>query len=148
MIEKFYSVILIVLRRILGVLIILLGFALISAIISDKIDDPSLNSGSSSDQVKNILGIFGAYSADIMLQTVGLASIMFSIIVAKIGFKLATKNGDNFLIYKIILAPFAVLSFATALAIIPQPQWWLFNSFGGYNGLLILNSITFIFLKF
>ncbi len=142
MIEKFYSVILIVLRRILGVLIILLGFALISAIISYKIDDPSLNSGSSSNQVKNILGIFGAYSADIMLQTVGLASIMFSIIVAKIGFKLATKNGDNFLIYKIILAPFAVLSFATALAIIPQPQWWLFNSFGGYNGLLILSSIT------
>ena len=142
MIEKFYPVILIILRRILGVLIILLGLALISSIISYRIDDPSLNSGSSNGQVKNILGIFGAYASDIMLQTVGLASIMFSIIIAKIGFKLASKNGDNLLIYKIILAPFAVLSFATALAIIPQPQWWLFNSFGGYNGLLILNSIT------
>ncbi len=142
MIEKFYPAILIILRRILGVLIILLGLALISSIITYKIDDPSLNSGSSNGQVKNILGIFGAYSSDIMLQTVGLASIMLSIIIAKIGFKLASKNGDNLLIYKIILAPFAVLSFATALAIIPQPQWWLFNSFGGYNGLLILNSIT------
>ena len=142
MIEKFYPVILIILRRILGVLILLLALALISSIITYKIDDPSLNSGSSNGQVKNILGIFGAYSSDIMLQTVGLASIMLSIIIAKIGFKLASKNGDNLLIYKIILAPFAVLSFATALAIIPQPQWWLFNSFGGYNGLLILNSIT------
>ena len=142
MIEKFYSAILIILRRILGVSIILLGFALISSIISYRIDDPSLNSGSSNGQVKNILGIFGAYSSDIILQTVGLASIMLSIIIVKIGFKLASKNGNNFLIYKIILAPLAVLSFATALAIIPQPQWWLFNSFGGYNGLLILNSIT------
>ena len=103
MIEKFYPAILIILRRILGVLIILLGLALISSIITYKIDDPSLNSGSSNGQVKNILGIFGAYSSDIMLQTVGLASIMLSIIIAKIGFKLASKNGDNLLIYKIIL---------------------------------------------
>ena len=55
MIEKFYPVILIILRRILGVLILLLGLALISSIITYKIDDPSLNSGSSNGQVKNIL---------------------------------------------------------------------------------------------
>lgn len=67
--------------NLMGVFLIILPLAILAAIFDYSADDPSLNKVVSDDRpVQNFLGLFGAYSADFVLSTFGLALIVFLIV--------------------------------------------------------------------
>ena len=64
-----------------GTALIILPLAILAAIFDYSADDPSLNKVVSDERpLQNFLGLFGAYSADFVLSTFGLALIVFLIV--------------------------------------------------------------------
>src|SRR3989338_2056730 len=142
--ERTYYIILVLLRRLAGLCLMVFSAALALALLSFDIDDPSFNSISSIGSVKNLMGIFGSHIADLSFQLVGLSSFFACLILFTMGNRMASKQGVSYFLPKIILIPFCILCFSTFFAILPQPDWWAFNSLGGVNGGFILEKFTYL----
>ncbi len=141
--DKAYYIILILLRRLMGLGLVAFSFASVLALFSFNMDDPSFNTVSTGDQIYNWLGSFGSHVADLLFQLVGLAAFFLCLILFSIGSKMASRQGTSHILSKLIVIPFCILCFATFFAFIPEPDWWGFNSFGGVNGSFILAKISF-----
>lgn len=139
--ERTTSIILILLKRLLGLVMTLFALIFILALLSFNSSDPSFNTVSTEDRVVNWVGSFGSHIADLSFQLIGLSSFFLSLIIFSIGSKMAGRLGNNNLLQKIILTPFAILCLSTFFASLPQPEWWDFNSLGGVNGSFILAQL-------
>lgn len=142
--DKAYSIILILLRRLSGLGLVIFSFVTTLALFSFDCADPSFNSVSTEDYISNWMGEFGSHIADLLFQLIGVAAFFCCLILFSIGSKMMGRFGVKHLLPKIIIIPFCILCFATFFAIIPQPDWWNFNSFGGVNGSFILAKISFV----
>ncbi len=141
--DKAYYIILILLRRFFGVVFIAFSFACTLSLISYNEQDPSFNRISTDEKIYNWVGSFGSHISDLMFQFVGISSFVVCLILFAIGSKMASKDGVRYLLFKFLLIPFAILAFSTFFATIPDPSWWPFNSFGGYNGAFILEKFSY-----
>ncbi|TVQ83267.1 MAG: DNA translocase FtsK [Micavibrio sp.] len=105
--------------------------------------DPSLNSTGTSDGIRNPLGIVGAYTADLLLQSFGLAAAVFPLMLAVIGRQVLKRslpeNG-----WRRLTAFLAGLIFAVpALAALPPAPELLRGLYpGGSVGIVLLNALT------
>lgn len=135
--NKFLPLIAQLLRRLAGVLVIIMAFYLAVILISFNSNDPSFNTFSTNQDIKNYGGIIGAKIADLSFQFIGLASFILVIFIFSLGLQLTNINGIEYFLTKIIIIPVAILCFSLFLAIVPSPQWWQFNSLGGLNGLYL-----------
>ena len=142
--DKAYSIILILLRRLSGLGLVIFSFVTTLALFSFDSEDPSFNSVSTEDYIHNWMGEFGSHVADLLFQLIGVAAFFCCLILFSIGSKMMGRFGVKHLLPKIIVIPFCILCFATFFAIIPQPDWWNFNSFGGVNGSFILTKVSFV----
>ena len=136
--DRTYNIILILLVRLLGLCLAGFALVLILALLSFNSSDPSFNTVSTEGQISNWVGSFGSHFADLSFQLIGLSAFFLCLIFFTIGVKMASRQGNSYLIQKIILTPFAILCLATFFATLPQPEWWDFNSLGGVNGSYIL----------
>ncbi len=142
--DKAYYIILILLRRLIGVGFMGLAFLLTLALFSHDINDPSFNSISASSEISNWVGSFGSHSSDLMFQMIGISSFFVCLILFILGLKMASKDGVKMLMLKAFLIPFCILSFSIFFASFSQPDWWGFNSFGGVNGAFILQKFSYL----
>lgn len=123
--------------RSLGLLLALVFVALLVAIASFNPSDPTFNTATNKI-AENWLGLPGAYTADLLLQTVGLAGVMLGLPFLTWGWRLISLKGLPWFWYHILALPFFVLFTAAALASISSPDSWpLTTGLGGYLGQLL-----------
>lgn len=140
--DKLYYIIAKLLKRLFGVGVMALSLVVVIALFSFDANDPSFNSFSTSNEVHNWMGSFGAHSADLLFQLIGLSSFFLCFLFFVIGSKLASTQEQKSMIPKLILTPFAILCLSLFFATLPQPSWWEFDSLGGFDGSYILSRLT------
>ncbi|MGM0586720.1 MAG: DNA translocase FtsK 4TM domain-containing protein, partial [Pseudomonadota bacterium] len=97
-------------------------------------DDPSFFNATS-QAPRNALGLFGAWLADPLVRTLGLAAWGFPALLGAWGLRLALHRGEHRAWSRLILAPFAVLAAAAALAAhVPPADWPHGYGMGGLAG--------------
>jgi len=120
-----------------GLGIISIAAALAAALATWSVNDPSLNHATGGP-VRNALGAPGAIIADVLMQTIGLATAVFLVPLVLWGWRLLTGHalgiGRKRLFYWILGSGLS----AGALAALPVPQSWpLPTGLGGFLGDMI-----------
>ncbi|MGS4887284.1 DNA translocase FtsK [Roseibium sp. MB-4] len=120
-----------------GLGIISIAAALAAALATWSVNDPSLNHATGGP-VRNALGAPGAIVADVLMQTIGLATAVFLVPLVLWGWRLLTGHalgiGRKRLFYWILGSGLS----AGALAALPVPQSWpLPTGLGGFLGDMI-----------
>ncbi len=123
--------------ELLGVgLLALAGFMAIS-LVSYSPSDPSLNI-SSSFPVSNWGGVVGAIMADLLLQTMGIASILPVILCLAWGARLFGARRVTRLWLRIVAFLFSLIAFSTLIAYFEAPLAWpVETGMGGAIGMLV-----------
>ncbi len=142
--DRAYNVFLLSLRKLLGLSCMAFSAIYLISLLSFDYLDPSFNSASDQEFVRNWGGQFGSHISDLSLQFIGLSSFLLCLLMFFIGKKLTSNDEVKFFIIKIALIPFAVLCFSVACAALPVFDWWSFTSFGGLNGFYLIKKITFL----
>ncbi|QDG75313.1 DNA translocase FtsK [Labrenzia sp. PHM005] len=120
-----------------GLGVIALTAALAAALATWSVNDPSFNHATGGP-VRNALGAPGAIVADVLMQTIGLATAVFLIPLVLWGWRLLTGHtlgiGRKRLLYWVLGSALA----GGALAALPVPQSWpLPTGLGGFLGDMI-----------
>ena len=117
-----------------GLAIFALATALALALASYHPDDAALNVASAV-KPNNWLGAPGAYAADLLLQTLGLASVAVVGIMACWAWRIASHRGLPWYGLRLALVlPCLLLLAATAAAVTAPAQWPQVSGLGGYTG--------------
>ena len=114
----------------------LAGLAVAAALMlaSYSSEDPSFFNMSGGD-ASNWLGMAGAYAADPLMRTLGLASWMLPLLIGVWGWRLVTHEGEHRAWSRLLLSPLAVLAVAAALSThIPPAAWPHPYGLGGLIG--------------
>ncbi len=121
-----------------------LGGAMMLALGSYHAKDPSLNTATTPAlPVQNLLGAPGAYSADLLLQTLGLAAWTLAIAFAVWGYRILRRKPLPLFSSRLPLLLVAALSCAVMLARLPAFDSWGIGAYmGGSAGALIFNGLT------
>ncbi|MEC9434225.1 MAG: DNA translocase FtsK 4TM domain-containing protein [Pseudomonadota bacterium] len=72
----------------------------------------------------NWLGMAGAYAADPLMRTLGLAAWMLPLLIGTWGWRLVTHEGEHRAWSRLLLSPLAVLAVAAALSSHIPPETW------------------------
>ena len=104
--------------------------------------DPSWNSAADG-VVGNLLGIPGAYTADILLQTLGVSGILPVLVLTAWGWRLISKQAVTRPAWRLAAMIAAVVLLAIALSALEAPRNWpLSAGLGGAAGTLILDPLA------
>ncbi len=124
-----------------GLTLFVLGLAVVISLLSFNAGDPSFNRATAGP-ARNLLGLPGAYLADLLLQTIGIAAALFALTPAVWGWRLMTGRVLAPWWLRFAMLPFAILAAAIALAAIPAPEAWpLRAGLGGFAGTLLQTGI-------
>jgi len=137
-INKSLQILIHLLRRFAGLLTTVFAIYYALLLITFDINDPSFNTFSSEDAVKNFGGIYGARIADLSFQVLGLSSFVVVIFIFSLGLQMSNIIGVQHFLSKVIIIPICILSFSLTFAMIPKPHFWEFSSLGGVNGSFLL----------
>ncbi len=128
--------------QLLGLAVIALGLATLVMLATYWPTDPSFNRATG-EPARNLLGIPGAYAADLLLQTLGLGAACLAILFPAWGWRLLRDGRLQHCWVRVVMLPFVLILAATALATFPPPAGWQLNSsMGGFVGTLILGRMT------
>jgi len=122
-----------------GLALFALAAAILLACLTFNPADPSFNRAAEGPAL-NLLGVAGAHGADLLLQSLGLASLLLPLVLAGWGWRLTRRHLlDRWwlrLAVVVLLLPFA----GVALAALPTPaNWPAGDSLGGFMGALLLS---------
>jgi len=124
--------------EIIGLALTLSGLMMLIALLSYAPGDPSFNSASFQGPV-NLLGLGGAYLADLMLQSLGLASATTSLVLMLWGTQTMRKRPPTMIWARLCLLLFALSLISMCLAALPIPaNWPLATHLGGVIGSVML----------
>lgn len=137
-INKSLQIIIHLLRRLTGILLTVLALYCALILVTFDINDPSFNTFSTENNVKNFGGIYGARIADLSYQILGLSSFIGVIFIFSLGLQMSNINGIQHFLSKVIIIPICILSFSLTFAMMPKPEFWEFSSLGGVNGSFLL----------
>jgi S-DNA-T family DNA segregation ATPase FtsK/SpoIIIE len=127
--------------KIFGALLIIIALAGWAVLATWSADDPSLNSATV-EPARNLFGYWGAVSADILFQFLGLASPVLFLPLAVWGWYLLTPKLPGKPFMRVALWPVSVGCIAGALAGYAKPGGWpLPNGLGGVIGDYIMRII-------
>ena len=117
-----------------GVVLIALGGFMLLAVMGWSIDDPSFNIATTRAP-GNWMGLPGAYVADIMLQTLGLAGVLLLLPLFVWGARAFAHRRINLIAFRVAAWLAATLFAATALSALPRFAFWpLALGLGGLLG--------------
>ncbi len=123
-----------------GLALVSAGLLLAVALLSYAPQDPTLNNATAAAP-RNMLGLPGAYMADIILQTTGLAGGVFVLCFLAWGWRIATHQGLPWPLLHLALLPPSVALTAAFLAAWPVPEGWPVHAgMGGVMGHVLLSS--------
>jgi S-DNA-T family DNA segregation ATPase FtsK/SpoIIIE len=121
-----------------GILILGLGFLLALALASFDPADPNFNHATPKAP-HNWLGLPGAYTYDVLLQTLGLSAWLFVLLLASWGFRIVSHRGLPRWWLNVALVPLTLILFAAFAAALPVPTTWALRAgLGGVVGDFIL----------
>jgi len=122
----------------------LIGVALVLALATYNHTDPSWNTArdESLNGVHNIMGLPGAYMADLFLQTIGLGGLVFGVVLMAWGVRFWRRDEIGPVWARVAALLFASICMAAAFARIPAGDWLLSPWMGGSGGVLIMNSVA------
>ncbi|MGV8997659.1 MAG: DNA translocase FtsK [Parvibaculaceae bacterium] len=123
-------------EELFGISLIALGVFCLIALMSWTHTDPSWNNSTSVPNVGNWGGIPGAYIADILFQTLGLASIVLILPPVAWGTRLFLHEPPNWLVRRVAAWLFATLFAAALLATFPIAKFWALAPRVGFGGVL------------
>jgi S-DNA-T family DNA segregation ATPase FtsK/SpoIIIE len=128
-----------------GLGLIVLGTALAMALITFNPEDPSANSGTSV-MATNLIGVPGAFVADLLMQTVGVAGFSLVLVLFCWGWRVGTHRGwGQVWLYIALLPPgLIILSLSTA-ALFEGSVWVLPSGYGGFVGAELLRALGSLF---
>jgi len=120
-----------------------LAAAILLACLTFNAADPSFNRAAQGPAL-NLLGPVGAHGADLLLQSLGLATLMLPLVLAGWGWRLTRRHLLDHWWLRLgavaLLLPFA----AAALAALPTPASWpAGDNLGGFVGVLLLSWASF-----
>jgi S-DNA-T family DNA segregation ATPase FtsK/SpoIIIE len=125
-----------------GMALIALGAALAVAGLSFRAADPSFNRAGDGP-VMNLLGLPGAYAADLMWQTLGLAAFLLPFVLMVWGLGICRQRVLERWLLRLSALPVALLFAALAVASFPAPRAWPGESgVGGFTGDLLLGWLS------
>ena len=118
----------------IGVALIIAALAMTTALGSFNPADPSLNAASGATTA-NLLGATGAWTADLLMQSIGLAAWVLPAVALAWGWRMVTHRGLGHLWLRLTFLPLALLAAAITLA---GPEagvgWVLKTGYGGVTG--------------
>ncbi len=133
--------------EITGISLILSGFLLLIALLTYTPSDPSLNSAGITEP-KNLLGSSGALLADLLLQSIGLVSLLPSLVLFIWGAQTMRKRPPTFLIGRLGLLFLTLLLTSLSLSVLPIPSDWpLATRLGGVIGVVFLEYTMTVLLQ-
>lgn len=121
------------------------GALLTLALVTYNHADPSWNtagSGGPGGQTANWLGLPGAWYADILLQTLGLAGFIPGLVLMAWGARVLRRHSVYPLWARFVTAMLAMLLASVALARLPAGVWLVHPWMGGSGGTIMLNSLS------
>ncbi len=116
-----------------------LAFTLLIACLTYNPQDPSWND-STGRAVSNPFGLFGSYSADVMMQSLGMAALLAPLVLFAWGWRLLRERQlPTRWWWRLAAFPAGLILLAMALESFPRPATWpLDNKLGGFVGDLVL----------
>ncbi|MEO5375564.1 MAG: DNA translocase FtsK 4TM domain-containing protein, partial [Alphaproteobacteria bacterium] len=124
--------------RLVGLVLFSGALLLMVALASYRPQDASLNTATDAP-VGNALGLVGSVSADILLQTLGLAAALPVLCLAVWGARLMAAQTVPVLLLRVLTAPAAALLIAVGIAVLPKSWFWPLTARpGGFAGGLLL----------
>jgi S-DNA-T family DNA segregation ATPase FtsK/SpoIIIE len=125
-----------------GGALIALGLAYLAALMSFRSTDPSLNNATDAPAL-NLIGRPGAFIADLALQSLGLASLLLTVVLAVWGWRILRGRSRGRWWVRLLLLPAVLLLWAVAMAALPTPSDWPFASgLGGATGLILQTKLA------
>jgi S-DNA-T family DNA segregation ATPase FtsK/SpoIIIE len=130
-----------------GLVLASIGLLLILMLLTYERGDPSWNTAvnpEANPKIGNILGLPGAYIADLLMQWVGVASYLLGGIVMAWGLRIMSHRGLSRLPLRIFLAMIGVLLASIFFAEVPAfPGWQLTHGhLGGTAGAILLAALS------
>lgn len=126
-----------------GLALVLAGVALLLSMLSYSPADPSMNTAGKPGTIPhNWMGLAGSYSADLLLQTIGLAGALFGIIIGFWGVRIIRRHPIRPLTLRLSLMITTTLLASIAFARIPSFGWMVNPWMGGSGGTLMLDRLS------
>ncbi|MEE9250844.1 MAG: DNA translocase FtsK 4TM domain-containing protein [Alphaproteobacteria bacterium] len=130
------------LAELAGVVLMVSGAMLLLALFSYSADDPSFNRAVDGP-ITNLMGRAGAFGADLLLQSLGLAGGLPGLTLLAWGYRIAAKRGLTLAWLRVALLPVTLLLAALVAAAVSTPESWpLPSSLGGHAGSWVLRQAT------
>ncbi|MEE8623526.1 MAG: DNA translocase FtsK 4TM domain-containing protein, partial [Alphaproteobacteria bacterium] len=104
-------------------MLIVIGAMLLLALLSYSSDDPSFNRAVDGP-ITNLMGRPGAFGADLLLQSLGLAGVLPGLALLAWGYRIAAKRGLTLAWLRVALLPLTLLLAALAAAAMSTPESW------------------------
>ena len=125
-----------------GLALMALAAAFFLALASYTPGDPSINSATDG-AAANLMGVGGAYTADLFLQLLGLAGAIPGLGLAAWGWRIAHKDAITRFWLRAPAGICSMILIATSLSLLPAPgEWPLVTGLGGALGALITENIA------
>ena len=129
-------------REVIGAALLSVAFVLAVILATHEPTDPSLNTAGSGE-VHNVFGYPGALVSDLLFQSLGLANLALLSVLTAWGLRFLSRRRVNGLAMRVVILPLSLLILASALAVLPTPNWWpLRPGLGGFAGELLAGHLA------
>jgi DNA segregation ATPase FtsK/SpoIIIE, S-DNA-T family len=126
-------------EELMGLLLLAIAAAYLVALLTASAADPSMNLAVDGP-VHNLLGLPGAYIADLMLESLGLACFLLAVALAIWGWRLLRHRPARWWL-RLTLLPVSIVVASIGLGLIPWATDWPFGGgLGGFAGHLLVDG--------
>ncbi|MHA1598407.1 MAG: DNA translocase FtsK [Alphaproteobacteria bacterium] len=121
-----------------GVVLCAAAAFLLISLFSYSPGDPSLNSAAG-DATRNLLGLPGSITADLFLQTIGLAGLLPAVVLGVWGAQILRKRPPRYVWLRLCLMLVCLMLLSLSLSVLAVPaDWPLATRLGGVAGAILL----------
>jgi len=125
-----------------GLVLVLAALFLAAAVVSYSPGDPSLNSAADGGP-RNLMGLLGAYTGDLLLQAMGIIGIIPAVVLAVWGTQMIRKRPPGVVWARLALLVLALALMSAAISPLPIPDFWpLATRIGGVIGFVLSSELT------